>query len=102
MQFRQGDVFIEKTNTEITGKPVPRDAQGRVVLAYGEVTGHAHAIYGKATLFRDDVLNRTFLSVKEKTELLHEEHAPVPLYTGDTEIIHQHAYSPVEIRRVAY
>lgn len=44
-QSRQGDVLI----TRVRGRapkgatPVKRDA-GRVILAYGEVTGHAHAI----------------------------------------------------------
>lgn len=42
--YRQGDVLIERIDS------VPDDAQpvpledGRIVLAHGEVTGHAHAI----------------------------------------------------------
>lgn len=46
MQFRQGDVFlelIEDASSVEVGKRLARD-KGRVVLAYGEVTGHAHAI----------------------------------------------------------
>ena len=102
MQYRQGDVFIERTKDKVTGKPVPRDAQGRVVLAYGEVTGHAHAIYGAQVLmFRDDALARTFLTVKEKAELVHEEHDTIVIEPGDYEIIHQREYRPEEIRRVA-
>jgi hypothetical protein len=47
VQYRQGDVFLERVASIPKGaKPVKRDA-GRVVLAYGEVTGHAHAIADK-------------------------------------------------------
>lgn len=47
-QFRQGDVFIERVDA------IPADAKDvttvdRVVLAYGEVTGHAHAVYESQT-----------------------------------------------------
>src|SRR5574337_1205802 len=49
--YRQGDVLlIATTNHEISSdaKLVPRD-HGRVVLAYGEATGHAHALAGPLT-----------------------------------------------------
>ena len=102
MQYRQGDVFIERTNSKITGAEVPRSA-GRVVLAYGEVTGHAHAITRPGvTMFRDAKLNRVFLHVPagDAAELEHEEHETIRLPPGDYEIIHQREYSPEEIRRV--
>ncbi len=46
-QARQGDVFLERIG-DVDALPeglnsVKRD-QGRIVLAYGELTGHAHAI----------------------------------------------------------
>jgi hypothetical protein len=47
LQVRQGDVLLERVgdfDQLPTGLvPVPRD-RGRVILAYGEVTGHAHAL----------------------------------------------------------
>ena len=46
-QIRQGDVFLikisEKAAPPLDAEMIKRD-KGRVVLAYGEVTGHAHAI----------------------------------------------------------
>ena len=42
-QVRQGDVLLVPASRPGDAKPVGRDC-GRVVLAYGEVTGHAHAI----------------------------------------------------------
>lgn len=43
-QARQGDVFIERTDgAKPMGHELPREA-GRIVLAHGEATGHAHAV----------------------------------------------------------
>src|SRR5207244_3151024 len=45
--YRQGDVLILRVETPpATGALIARDT-GRVVLAYGEVTGHSHAIKSK-------------------------------------------------------
>ena len=47
---RQGDVLalgVEAIPED--AKPVTRD-RGRVILAYGEVTGHAHAIAARLSL----------------------------------------------------
>jgi hypothetical protein len=44
--FRQGDVLLVPVRPERLPnhfRPLPRDARGRLVLALGEVTGHAHA-----------------------------------------------------------
>jgi len=106
--YRQGDVLVVETKERpASAKPVPRDA-GRVILAYGEVTGHAHALTDKrATLYRDDGAGsggRTFLSIApgDPAELQHEEHSTIPLPGGkDYEVIIQREYSPAEIRNVA-
>lgn len=105
--YRQGDVLIRAiADTEVPAelKPVERD-RGRVVLAYGEVTGHAHAITAPgARLFREPKAekSRTFLRIVKTDALLrHEEHAPVKLAPGAYEIIHQREYTPEEIRNVA-
>ena len=41
--YRQGDVLIRQVN-EIPSQAKVKKNVGRIVLAYGEVTGHAHAI----------------------------------------------------------
>ena|SRR2546430_13454985 len=86
MQFRQGDVFlelIEDVESVELGDRLPLD-RGRVVLAYGEVTGHAHAIDDVgAILFRGKSANDDrFLRVLRPVSLLHEEHAPIELPQG--------------------
>lgn len=102
--YRQGDVLI------IPVEKMPKDCEsvrrdkGRVVLAYGEVTGHAHAITSRnAELYTEKAPKpRTFLRVVKTEALLrHEEHAPVQLPPGNYEVIHQREYTPEEIRRVA-
>jgi len=105
--FRQGDVLIERVQSIPEGAKdiTPED---RIVLAYGEVTGHAHAVYepqtkekpeGKARLW--DAGAERFLQVVEKTALKHEEHAPVTLDPGIYRVVNQLEYTPEDIRRVA-
>lgn len=107
-QGHQGDVFFEQIEllpedlVEITPK------EGRIVLALGEVTGHAHAIYPvdgvlSARFFKSGDAN--FLQVEEKCFLRHEEHAPIPFEKGIYRIPNfkggtQREYHPEEIKRV--
>lgn len=101
--YRQGDVLIVPVRSiprEV--EPVARDA-GRVVLAYGEVTGHAHAISDKrAALFRDPKLMAVFMSVSgEAVALEHDEHETINIPPGNYQIVRQREYSPEAIRNVA-
>jgi hypothetical protein len=100
--FRQGDVLI------IPVKSIPRTAtavecDGNVVLAYGEVTGHAHAIKSeRAALFSDPKLAAIFMRVTgDSVALEHEEHGTITLPPGSYRIVRQKEYSPQEIRQVA-
>jgi hypothetical protein len=82
---------------------VKRDA-GRVILAYGEVTGHAHAIKAEgAALFRDPKLMAVFMTVSggDAVALEHDEHSTIMIPPGAYRIIRQREYSPEEIRNVA-
>lgn len=101
-QVRQGDIFVErceKPTEELT--PVPMD-KGRVVLAYGEVTGHAHAIDGQhAKLFDVKGWVDRLLVVAKATALMHEEHGAISLAPGSYRVRRQREYSPSEIRTVS-
>lgn len=99
--YRQGDVLIERVDSIPTNATVvPRD-KGKVVLAYGEVTGHSHAIaVPKARLLRT-ADQATYLEVKEALALLeHDEHAPIALPAGKYRVTIQREYSPEAIRNV--
>ena len=92
--FRQGDVLIKRINKiNPEAKPAERDEQDRVVLAYGEVTGHAHAIHDPgvvAMMIGDD----HFLSVPNGgAEVVHEEHDTIVLSEGTYEVTRQREWT---------
>jgi hypothetical protein len=121
-QVRQGDVQLQPGSSLPSGcTEIPADGN-RIVLAYGEVTGHAHAIYDhlaqcaekagevadaaiaraqtKARLWRDASGDR-YLEVKETVTLRHEEHTQHTLPPGIYKLPTQVEYTPAELRRVA-
>lgn len=116
--FRQGDVLLVEVDS------IPRGAKNitpsdRIVLAYGEVTGHAHAVYPevveptvidralgkkpkaeiKAKLW--DAGAERFLQVVQNTQLKHEEHAPINLPVGNFKVVRQREFDPERDRWVA-
>lgn len=133
MKYRQGDVLIipipksEERKTEKL-RAIARE-DGRVILAHGEVTGHAHAISDQGCfLYLDEhpgldseqamgllvsiarhgagpeapPMPDRVLEVKDKTVMLgHEEHDPIELKEGQYIIRHQREFDPDAERRVA-
>jgi hypothetical protein len=101
---RQGDVLvIEATEVPKNLTEIGRD-NGRVVLAYGEVTGHSHAIDDlEATLFSAPDTADRFLRIiaASGVGLVHEEHATITLPPGDYVVRIQREYTPEAIRNVA-
>jgi hypothetical protein len=85
--YRQGDVFIVPIEAIPAGAaPVERDA-GRVVLAYGEVTGHAHAILSEDAILSAADDARFLRIVGTGATIVHEEHAPVALPPGEYRVV---------------
>jgi len=107
-QVRQGDVFLRPVrDAQRVGTPVLD--KGRVILAYGEVTGHAHEVVGTdatttalppAQLFEQPDGKR-FLFVDRACTLTHQEHGAIALAPGAYEVVRQREYRPDEIRNVA-
>lgn len=102
---RQGDVMVVAVDSIPTGaEPVALDA-GRVVLAYGEVTGHAHAFSRAASRslsLRQDEKGLRYLDVGGGgATLRHEEHAPIEIPPGRYQVVRQREYTPEAIRQVA-
>src|SRR5260221_568825 len=78
-QYRQGDVLlcaIDRIPPE--AKPAPTNGD-RVIVALGELTGHAHAFAAaEAQLFQEKSSRGSFLVIGEKgARLCHEEHHPI-------------------------
>jgi hypothetical protein len=101
--YRQGDVLI------IEAKALPADAEpvaregGRVILAHGELTGHAHAIKAPTVTHHVKDGRHYFAVVGEAPAALeHEEHRTISFEPGK---VFRHArqveYSPAALRNVA-
>ena len=89
-QYRHGDVFLRATVVPVTAIEQARD-NGDVVLAYGEVTGHAHRIKER-TVKMWSVGDQWYITVERPSELTHEEHGTITLPPGSYEVVHQREY----------
>jgi hypothetical protein len=99
--IRQGDVLLTPINSLPAGVVDITPPEGRVVLAYGEVTGHAHAIYERGTEAAPTVRLwsagvERFLQVLAPVALKHEEHRHPVLPPGIYRLPAQMEYAPAE------
>jgi len=93
LSFRQGDVLLVEVH-EIPEEAELESRSGRIVLAEGEATGHAHAIHERdARTFTYE--GQRFLLTRSKAQLIHEEHAPIGVPPGAYRVIVQREYEPV-------
>ena len=103
--FRQGDVLVIPIDGQVPKDAAPEKAEaGRVILAHGEATGHAHAVLERDATIHARTTGMTverWLSARKPTALVHEEHAPFPVPKGNSLVIRQREYSPEAIRNVA-
>ncbi len=98
LTFRQGDVLLLRVD-DVPSQAEPELRGGRIVLAEGEVTGHAHAIEEHdARAFTHE--GQRYLLTKSKARLIHEEHAPIEVPPGAYRVIIQREYEPDPIRSV--
>lgn len=97
--YRQGDVLIRRISRLPKQKATKRESG---ILAYGEVTGHAHKV---EQLEKAEVLEcgkDLYLRVSEDgVRIVHDEHAPIALPQGNYAVTIQREYSPEAIRNVA-
>ncbi len=102
-QYRQGDLLLCAVEAFPSGLTPVAPSGDRLVLAEGEVTGHAHAVGAKrASLFHMMPRNRSFLMVKAAgARLSHEEHREIRLPRGFYEVVRQREYAPERVRLVA-
>ncbi|HEY9870989.1 MAG TPA: hypothetical protein V6D08_17620 [Candidatus Obscuribacterales bacterium] len=99
IMYRQGDVLLVKQDRLPEGARQVNSQEPRIVLAFGEATGHAHAIGCRsATLYR--VGHERFLRTEQGATLTHEEHAPITLEPGVYRVVRQREYAPWETRYV--
>lgn len=109
--FRQGDVILIATSKAPSAQAKRIADNGRTILAYGEVTGHAHEVIAMPAIDnRDDVPamelfeepdGTRLLVVRRAVELQHQEHGRIALAPNVTyEVRRQREYTPEAIRSV--
>ncbi|MDH4247142.1 MAG: hypothetical protein OEW39_04935 [Deltaproteobacteria bacterium] len=94
--YRQGDILLIRLPDEdrVEGKPLEKE-DGRVILAYGEATGHVHAITDPGALLFAFGEQRQLL-LENPAMLSHEEHAPISLPAGRYQVIRQREFIDFE------
>lgn len=102
---RQGDVLLTRIERKPAGDWRPLEAKGgKVILAYGEVTGHHHRFEsaGVCELRAEGVFERILhVSADGAVPLVHEEHGAIPVPPGLYRIEIQREYHPEDLRNVA-
>lgn len=99
-QGRQGDVLVQRVSELPKGLTKQKPEQGKIILAHGEVTNHMHSIdFDKADWWKNG--GDQFINVSAPVEIIHQEHAPVPLSRGMFRVVRQKEYTPQAIRNVA-
>lgn len=92
------------SNFPADATPSKRD-QGRIILAYGKITGHSHAIEDRSA--KGWLSGETlYLDLEKKTKVWHEDHnpkhenKPMILPAGKYIVLNQVEYRRKEIVRV--
>ena len=108
--FRQGDVMLLVTHRQVSSTSKRITDRGRVILAYGEQTGHAHEVLPVVIDNTDDVPAMELFEEPDGTRLLvirraaalrHQEHGVIALHPDVTyEVRRQREYHPEAIRSV--
>ena len=88
--YRQGDVLLIRRDDP---PATTTDEPAEVIVAEGEVTGHAHRVQGRGVRLRDLSDERTEgrlrLEVPHGGRIVHEEHKVIVLEPGSYEVRHQ-------------
>lgn len=84
-QIQQGDVLIKRIKTLPEGIKQKERDNGSIILAYGEVTGHAHRIIDVDALFYEKD-GKLYLQNETPVQLKHEEHNQITIEPGIWEI----------------
>jgi len=96
--FRQGDVLLVAVEEAPEGERRKAE-RGRLVLAYGEVTGHHHSVAAQDAELIDAGAEGVFLRIMTATPLEHQEHGAITLAPGDYRVTRQREYAPGALPR---
>lgn len=100
--YRQGDVLIQRVGSIPKNVTAETPVNGRIILAYGEATGHHHSLEADAAdWWKSADKDEQFIDVKTDTAVVHQEHSKIDLTPGKYRVTRQREYSPEAIRNVA-
>ena len=101
-QFRQGDLLLVRIRSIPEGARRVKRHDGRIVVAAGEATGHAHQIAATDADLLESSPEERYLRVLDEggVELTHEEHAAILVPPGDYRVVRQREYVPRSTRHV--
>lgn len=91
--YRHGDVLIYKLDQELNN--VNDKVIKQLILAEGEVTGHAHRLTGDVEIIQNKPINGEMIfQVNDTAVLSHEEHDKIVLSQGVYLKVNQVEYNP--------
>jgi hypothetical protein len=103
--IRQGDVLLVKVEKIPETAKAAEPTGQKVILAFGEVTGHHHRFEFVDTSHNVKLYvghgGARYLDVSAPADLLHEEHSTARVPAGKWLLPQQVEYTPAELRRVA-
>ena len=87
-QARQGDLLIIRVSE------VPKDVKMSTdkILALGESTGHMHQTQNSLVFRNADNRVVQYLEIVDPDIIMHEEHAPIDLDSGNYQVVRQREF----------
>lgn len=98
--YRQGDVLLVRVES-LNAQAKKDSHEPSIVLAYGEVTGHAHRLSAPEGIAAYSFNGDTFVQLTQPGRVTHEEHDPIALSPGTYKVVRQREYTPERIVRVS-
>lgn len=102
--IRQGDVALVRVKAIPEGAIEQKPTGNKVILAFGEATGHHHRFEFLNTEHNVKLFHAggaRYLEVTATSDLLHEEHSTARIPAGVFLLPVQVEYTAAELRRVA-
>ena len=104
--YRQGDVLFKRITRLPKGERKKRE---NATVAYGESTGHSHALavedreVAEVLEIGDGLyvhVSANGVRIERGATFIHEEHGPMTLPVGNYEVVIQREYAPEGLRSV--
>ncbi|RJX17077.1 MAG: hypothetical protein C4575_14175 [Desulforudis sp.] len=82
MLYQQGDILIQSVEKLPDNLEIMPPENGRYILARGEASGHAHAVYESILLYKERGTNILYCKADDYFTLRHEEHKQIIIPPG--------------------